>query len=133
MQLLSSLMVDVSKARQGRFLREFRSAVIAGELDAVEVAERIKLSPVKKGGKVRETADFAVISSPEVVKVWTERTAARMTTKSRATVPSWKDIQNGVVEPQKAAEQTRQKLKQTRERGAKQAAKRKTDTAQKTD
>lgn len=130
MKTLGQLLEEIPKNRHARFIREFRGAVIAGELDAVEVSDRIKLPPAKKGGKGRETSDFAVTSDPETLTNWTQQTAAKMTSKTAIrNAPSLADLQAGKVDAKQAAQETRERLQQVRHKAARQAQRRKAKPA----
>lgn len=107
----------------GRYHRMFERAVRNGELaGVVQVADRIKLPPSKKGGKVREVADYAVLPSTQFAE-WHERTL--LTCSSTTYAPTFDALKNGAVDWQDAEQQTRkildrrqqrnQKLKQQRE------------------
>ena len=100
-----------------KYHREFERAVKAGELvGVVQVAEKVKVQPAKKGSKPRELPDYAILPSPEYA-AWHER--ALLTCNSHNNAPSFDALKTGVVNWEEAEQRTRKLLDRRNQRNTK--------------
>lgn len=115
---LLRLSEQMSKSKNpARYHREFEKAVKAGELvGVVQVAEKVKVQPAKKGSKPRELPDYAILPSPAYDQ-WHEW--ALLTCNSHNNAPSFDALKSGAIGWQEAEQRTRKLLDKRNARNAK--------------
>lgn len=115
---LLKLSEQMSKSKNpAKYHREFERAVKDGELGGVvQVAERVKVQPIKKGSKPRELPDYAILPSAEYEQ-WHER--ALLTCNSHNNAPSFDALKSGAIDWQEAEQRTRKLLDKRSARNAK--------------
>lgn len=100
------------KAAQGRMFQ-----------GVVMLADVVKLPPARKGGKVREVPDFAVLNSTQF-QDWHTSEVARQKVRgvTAPNAPKFADLKAGKVSIEEAEQQTMKALDQKAERNARNAA-----------
>lgn len=119
MKKLSDVVVELGRYAP-RYVRLFRTAVAEGQVDALELAEKFKLTPK------RDSQDFAIVIN-DSFKKW--HSTAALKAQTRGDAPTFSEVKKGQVDIEEQIKATREKLKGTRERSARSnARRRKTDT-----